>query len=242
MKKAILAEILRAVSGLSFLAVLLFLFLIPFFILIQTSDMDAFASMSAAEASTKFYEPVGAAFITVMFLSSYSVTREFYYNSIDHTLIQTGTRRLLTAKVTANAVVGAVLTLVLAIIWALAGMWWLGSQGQSFIVTSSTLAVALSSLLCCVPASLIGCLLGWLVRNYYVTTAVVFLLPLAIEMPLRTIAPEIVRFLPGSAMSGVMGFSTQEGLFPWPASLLVAALWGVVVIVTAWVLERRRDV
>lgn len=242
MRKAIFAEVLRAVSGLSFLAVLLFLFLIPFFVLIQTNEMDAFASMTSTEASLEFYEPVGATFITVMFLSSYSVTREFYYNSIDHTLIQAGTRRLLTAKVVANAIVGVVLTLFLAIIWALIGTWWMDSQGQSFTVTSSTIAVAISSVLSCVPAALIGCLLGWLVRNYYVTTAIVLLLPLAVEMPLRTIAPEIVRFLPGSAMSGIAGFTTQEGLFPWPVSLLVAALWGVVVIVATWFLERRRDV
>ncbi|MGO4453413.1 hypothetical protein [Arthrobacter sp. RAF14] len=242
MRKTIVAELLRSVSGLSFLAVVLFLFLIPFFVLIQTNDMDSFASMSDLEASRAFYRPVGAGFITTAFLASYAVTREFYYQSIDRSLIQAGTWRLLLSKMVASSITGLGLALLLAVVWPLIGSWWFSTMGHTFVLDQGTFTVGLGTLLSCLPASAFGCLLGWAIRNYYVTTAVVFVLPLAVEFPLRAAAPDLAKLLPNNALSGLAGFTAQDSTLGWWSCLLVASAWIVLVAVTVWTLERRRDI
>ncbi|MBK0422451.1 hypothetical protein JD292_10245 [Leucobacter sp. CSA2] len=160
MRRAVAAELLRAVSGFSFIAAALYFFLIPFFVLTQTSGFDGLSGVSSVEASHAFFRPAGSISIATASIAASSVTREFYYESIDRSLILNGKRQLLLAKVAATAIVGAGMSLFLLAAWSAIGLIWLRNPGLSLVFDEVTLEVGLGMVSASLPAVAFGCLLA----------------------------------------------------------------------------------
>lgn len=93
MRNAIRSEALRAVSGLSVLPVYLVALLMPVFVLVSDGSRFEFAGVDPGTATGRLLEPLAWSVVSAAFVGAYSVTREYYYGSMDRTLTGVGFRR-----------------------------------------------------------------------------------------------------------------------------------------------------
>lgn len=234
MTAAVRAELLRTVSGTALLAVPAFAVLVPLMMLVVAPG----GRPSADSATVGVYSACAASFVTAMFLGSYSVTREFYYGSLERALVVVRRADLLRAKAAASALVSAVLGAATAAGWLAVTAIIVTSNGSSFDPSRSMGSLALGSIVSSLLGGVLGSAVGWVTRNYYAACVVVLGVPFAVELPLLTTAPEIARFLPSGALAGIAA-PEHLGLLPSPLALLVALAWCALAGAAAWVVTMR---
>ncbi|MBF4461837.1 MULTISPECIES: hypothetical protein [unclassified Rathayibacter] len=235
MSAAIRAEVLRAVSGSAGWAVAAYAVLVPFMLLIVAPGGSAASSPTLA-----VYSACAASFVAAMFLGSYGVTREYYDGSIGRALVLTRTRELLVAKAVAAALVSFVLGVIASVVWLGPTAIVLGSNGVEFAPGAELVPVAIGSAAASTVGGVLGSMIGWLTRNYYVASAIVLGIPFAVELPLLSSAPEIERFLPSGALAA-LGAPQGLGLLPPVAAAGVAAAWCLLAGAAAWATMRGRE-
>ncbi|WP_130178137.1 hypothetical protein [Cryobacterium sp. SO1] len=87
MISAIRSESLRSVSGLSLSAVYLLAIIVPVVVLTSDHSLTDLDGLSAGAATAQLLQPLAWSFITASFVGAYTVTREYYYESMDRTLV-----------------------------------------------------------------------------------------------------------------------------------------------------------
>ncbi|SOE01717.1 hypothetical protein SAMN06295924_10112 [Rathayibacter rathayi NCPPB 2980 = VKM Ac-1601] len=240
MLNAIRSETLRSISGLAFLAVLAFAVMIPALLLNSLVGSDVLKALPAPDASARVFSITASSFVVSMFVGSYSVTREYYYGSLDRSRVLFSPRRLFWAKVIASVLTSVALAAVLGVAWVAVSVWLMSEQGVDFIYSFAITRIFVGSLVASALGAIIGHGVGWAVRNYYVACALVLAIPLAAELPLLLNAPDVEKFLPSGAAAGVTNVAGLDVL-PVVAAFAVSLLWAAGATVLGLILATRRQ-
>ncbi|MFE0022993.1 hypothetical protein [Amycolatopsis sp. NPDC059021] len=242
MRDAIRSEILKARSGFWMLAVFAYALLMPALLLANApkSTVDT----SAVDAATGTHLLLGflaSCPVAAMFLGCWLVTREYYYKSVVRTVLANRRADVYLGKLIAGAAGGLAVGIVGAAGWAVIVTLVLRADTRSFVMDARTWQMLAGCVVACALAGPWGVAVGWIVPNYYVGTGIAILLPLGVELPLLLNYPDVARFLPATALAGIIR-TPIDGVLPPVLGVLVylpvlaAASW------LGWVLFRRREV
>lgn len=240
MRQTIRSEALRAVSGSSILAVYLVAVLMPVFVLVSDGSRFDLAGLDSAAATSLLLEPLAWSAISAAFVGAYGVTRECYYGSMDRTLTGVGFPRAFAAKLVAGALVAVALSVCIFVIWTVGVSVLLAQEGLTLALAGGTWRIYAGALLGVVLGAFIGGAIGWITRNYYVTAAIVLVLPMAVEFALLRTAPELARFSPGLALAALGVPRYQDKLLEFAPALGIALAWAVALVAVAWGMGRKR--
>ncbi|MEW1660657.1 hypothetical protein [Streptomyces sp. NPDC093707] len=240
MSEALRAELLKTRSGSAMIIMFGYAITLPGLLLYGGSSIGELRPLDDHTATHAVFALAASCTIAAMFLGSYIVTREYYYKSILRSMLMHGRSRVFLSKATAAATGGALAGALGTAVW-LAGSWAvLRSQGRTFTPDPHIWQSATGILLGSALAGLWGAAIGWILRGYYVTTVVVMILPLTVELPLLLNATAVEKWLPGGALAGLAQVPV-DGLLPVPASALVLAAWTSAATIVAGRLLRRRE-
>lgn len=237
---AVKAELLRSVSGVAMLGVASFVLLLPALMVSVGPPLDGLRDLDDGAATKTVFGLIASAGIAAMYLGSYSVTREYHYRSMPRSLAIASLRRVLLAKTVASALAAAGLSVIGLVVWAIVTSMLLQAYGRELVLGDAFWRIATSTLFVAVCGAAIGVGVGWLVKNYYVASGIVLLIPTMIEAPLLLNAPAVERYLPVGAIAGTAALPV-EGLLPGWGSAAVLLGWALAVTVLAAVIVRRRE-
>lgn len=232
------AELLRQVSGWSSWGVVVFVVAIPAYVAIQSPLLPQALSGNGGPTNG-MWAVLGWSPVTAMFLGSLAVTREFYYSTMEHTVVLSKASEVLRAKLIATAIGGALIGLVTSslgvLVWGAAAPgflahWTLGDQ----------LAETAGAVVACALAGVIGVCVGWVVENYYLATAIVLAGPLGLEIWLAGQGWPGVDYLPATALSHV-AHPVGATIITWLSAVGVTLLWTVALLALALITERIRS-
>ncbi|MBD8478378.1 ABC transporter permease [Microbacterium sp. CFBP 8794] len=240
MRAAVRAEMLRAHSGFSTMAVVVLALFIPVIVLTSDDTLGKMNVLDARRATLLVVAPLAWSFVAAAFAGSFSVTREYYYGSMSRSATQVGFARLFAGKALAAMVTGLVLTAGLAMVWAGVVVAVLGVNGLTPVFSSGVIRTLVGALLGAVAGALLGTAVGWIAGNYYAAAAVVLAGPTALELALLGTAPDMARFLPGLSLAALADPQNHLNLLPAVAAVLVATAWTVLLSALAWIVGRRR--
>lgn len=239
MRGMIHGEMLRSVSGPSVLAVYLVGVLMPLFVLVSDGSRFDLDGVAAGTATARLLEPLAWSVISAAFVSSYAVTREYYYASMDRTLTAVGFRRAFGGKLVAGVGVAVILSLCVFALWTAGVFVFLAHEGVAPTLTPEVGRIYAGSLAGAVLGALIGGAIGWITQNYYATAIIVLVFPMALEFALLRTAPEVAKFSPGLAIAaiGVPGY--QDKLLDLAPAVAVGLTWTLALLLAAWIRGRR---
>lgn len=240
MKRTIRSEVLRSVSGLSVSAVYLVAFLMPVFVLFSDGTRLDVAGVSADAATTRLLEPLAWSAISAAFVAAYGVTREYYYSSMDRTLTGVGFPAAFSGKLVGGALVAIVLSVCVSAVWTAGVSVVLMREGLALAFTQEAWRIYAGALVGAILGAVIGGAIGWIARNYYVTAAVILVLPMVVELALLRTAPDIAKFSPGLVLAALSVPGYQGRLLEFAPALGIGLAWAAGLTVLAWVRERRR--
>lgn len=234
------SELRRCFSGYAMLVIAAFAILLPSMALGLGPSLDGLRAIDDTLATRIVFGLIASAGIMAMYAGSFSVSREYYYRSIERSFVMGSRRRVFVAKFGASMLTTVLIAVVAMVLWAAVTAVLLGVNGRQLDVGPAFWGIAGGTVLIVVLASVLGVAVGWILRNYYLTTAVVLLIPTMIESPLLFSAPEIERFLPLGAFAGLTG-APIDGLLPWWGSALVLLGWSTAAVIGAVIAVRRRE-
>lgn len=240
MKGIIHSEVLRAVSGHSVLAVYVVAVLMPAFVLFSDGSRFDLDGLESGAATTGFLEPLAWVAISAAFIGAYGVTRECYYASMDRTLTGVGFPRAFSGKLVAGTLIALAVSICIFVLWTAGVAVILAQNGLALSLTSDAWRIYGGALIGVVLGALIGGAIGWITRNYYVTAAVILVLPMVLEFALLRTAPELARFSPGLVLAAVSVPGYQDRLLDFAAALGIGIAWAVGLVTAAWFRGRRR--
>lgn len=240
MRAAVRSELLRAVSGNSIVPVYLVALLMPAFVLFSDGRGLDFTGIDPAAVSLRLLEPLAWSGVSAAFVAAYSVTRECYYRSMDRTLTAVGSPRTFAGKLIAGALVAVALTVVIFAVWTTGVSVALMQDGLSLELTSEAWRGYAGAMGSAILGAFIGGAVGWITRNYYVTAAIVLILPLVVELALLRSAPEVAKFSPGLVLAALSIPEHQDTLLGFLPALCLGLAWTVGLVVVAWLRERGR--
>jgi ABC-2 type transport system permease protein len=170
---------------------------------------------------------------------------EFRFQTATGTFLVTpDRRRVLTAKLAASSLVGAVLGAACSLLALLIAVPLLQQRGVDVASHGWSVAAVLGGCIAGTAISgLVGVGLGALLRNQTLAIVVTLVWLFLVEGMLITFAPEVGRWLPGGAASALSGADTGKGdLLPaWGAALLFTA-YGCAFAAAGSRLVLRRDI
>lgn len=241
MADALRAELLKARSGFWLLAVLAFALLLPLFAWKFTGSSIDLDGSDSATATRQLLGFLGLCPLAASFLGCYLVTREYYYKSIERTVLLHRRIDTFAAKCVAGAVGGLAVGVIGAGGWSLVVGLVLNDHQLVFDAGTQTWLTLICSVLACVFAGAFGIMIGWILPNYYQATGVSLMLPMVVEVPLLLLSPDVARFLPNTAFAAIAR-TPVPGLFSVPVSVAIVLVWLAVVAFTGWRLFARREI
>lgn len=239
MTAVIRSELLRSVSGFSVLAIFLVAVLLPVYVLCSDGSHFDLAGLEPAAATLQVLQPLAWTALSAAFVGAYTVTREYYYGSMDRTLVAVGFRRAFAGKLVAGALVAVGTSLVICVLWTAAAAILLIREGQSFVLGDDAWGMYGGALVGAVLGALLGGAIGWITRNYYVTAAILLAYPLTVEFALLRTAPEVARYSPGLVLAAIGAPAYQGRLLDLLPALGVALVWTGGLVGIAWARGRR---
>lgn len=240
MKGIIHSEVVRAVSGSSVLAVYVVAVLMPAFVLFSDGSRFDLEGLESGAATAGLLEPLAWCAVSAAFIGAYGVTRECYYASMDRTLTGVGFRRAFSGKLVAGTLIALAVSICIFVVWTAGVSIILLRSGLSLSLTSDAWRIYGGALVGVVLGALIGGAIGWIARNYYVTAAIVLVLPMVLELALLRTAPELARFSPGLVLAAVSVPGYQDRLLDFVPALGIAIAWAAGLVAVAWFRGSRR--
>jgi hypothetical protein len=240
MRAAVRAELLRARSGFSTIAVVALALFIPVIVLTSDDTLGEMNVLDARRATLLVVAPLAWSFVAAAFAGAFSVTREYYYGSMSRSVTQVGFARLFLSKSLAAAVTGLVLAVGVGIVWGGVVAAVLGVNGMTPVVSGGVVRTIVGSVPGAVIGAVLGTAVGWIARNYYAAAAVVLAGPTALELALLGTSPDTARVLPGLSLAALGTPQNHPDLLPPATAVLVAAVWTVLASASAWMVARRR--
>ncbi|WP_067194289.1 ABC transporter permease [Microbacterium sp. XT11] len=239
MRGVIRSEMLRSISGPSVLAVYLVAVLVPAFVLLSDGSRFDLTGVDPATATARLLQPLAWTAISAAFVGSYSVTREYYYGSMDRSLTGLGLRRAFVGKLIAGVLTALALSACIFVIWTAGVSFFLTRDGLALVLTGETWRSYAGALAGSVLGALMGSAIGWATRNYYTTAIIVLVFPLAVEFALLRNTPEVARFSPGLALVAMSVPQYQGRLLAFAPALGVGLAWTLGLMAVAWFWRRR---
>ena len=242
MTNAIRSELLRSMSGLSIVPVYLIALLMPAFVLFSDGGRLELAGLDSGAATTLLLQPLAWSAIAAAFVGAYGVTRECYYTSLERTLTAVGYRDSFIGKLVAGALAAVAVSAVIMAVWTAGVGFFLARNGLAPVLTPDAWRIYSGALGGALLGALLGGAVGWITRNYYVTAAVVLVVPMVVEFALLRTAPEVAKYSPGLVLAALSVPGHQGRLLDSLPALGVGLAWTVASIAVAWVCGRRRRV
>ncbi|MBN9130616.1 MAG: hypothetical protein J0I04_13360 [Paenarthrobacter ureafaciens] len=218
------SELLRFFSGYSFLGVLGFSILIPWFVSNFLGWPSTAGGLTVVENARIFWALAATMAIVSVFAGSYVVSREAHYGTLKRSVVMCGLTRLVLIKYAAAVAVALIVALAGTGLWAASLMLWSTPEARAGVLVPDAWRFLPGVLLASVLGGVWGCSLGWIIRHYYATTVAAMLVPLAVELPLLANSSEVARWLPSGALAGISSVPF-EGLLPPIQASLVFLAW-----------------
>lgn len=197
-----------------------------------------------AAAMRNLYAQAGQAILFALVLGILAITSEYRHKTITATLLATPRRdKLVLAKMAAAAIFGAAIGLLCVAVTAVmvgVGVVWLDIGP---VVWADVARIAGGAIVGCAVYAALGVGFGSLVRNQIAAILIALVWVLVVEGLLVTFIPEVGRWLPGGALSGVLqaeAFTRSSYLAVLPATLVLLGYVAVFGAVGAQ--SMRRDV
>ncbi|MFI6769411.1 hypothetical protein [Streptomyces sp. NPDC050355] len=241
MRDAIRAELLKARGSWWMLFGLAYAYLMPAMCYSYAPDSviatDGADSAAATRTLLAFLTAVPVASI---FLANWGIAKEYFYRSLPRTALTQRRIDGYVAKYVSGAAQGLVVGVLGTTAWSVSTWIILEQRHQSFDLGAATWQTLVLTVVASVLAGPWGVTLGYLLPNYWTTTAAALIAPFALELPLMLHAPSIGRFLPVSTLAGVVQ-PPIPGLLPPLAAAVASLLWIAASLLGGWRLFRRRD-
>lgn len=206
-----------------------------------TSDNDVYNVFTSS----------GTAYVVVFVLGVLGVTTEYRYQTITPTVLTTPSRwTLVTAKMIAYALLGALYALVCVIVQLAVALPWLSTKHISVSLTQKHIPAALLGVFLVVALfGIVGLGIGALLRNQIVAVSVGVIFLLVIQNVLVAIPGVKYAFpyLPGGAVASiftVVGSRDANGatLLPPAGGVVVLVLWAFVPAILGAMFTLNRDI
>ena len=180
----------------------------------------------------------------ILLLGVTGMAGEWRHRTITSSVLAAPDRvRLLTAKVIAYAVAGAVLSLIVTVALMALGTLILSLRDETTLGLADLVDVLWRNLLVAALLGAFGVCVGGIVRNQIVAIVGLLVFAFALEPALLNLALEVGRFGPTTgAPSGIIGINPVDNgelLEPVVALLVMIGWVGLGFGITAWMLKRR---
>ena len=232
------AELLKARSAPTLVSMFSLVVAPPLVLVFMTGALDAVGAGDAA--ATRAMLAAGATgAVGCSFFGSYLVTKDDYYRAMDRSFLLASPSVVVTVRVAAAAILGFAFALVGAVVWTVITAVVLVVRGGALVLEDGGAAILCGSVAAGTLAAVLGCGVGWLVRNYYVAVLVLLVLPPIVGVPMLSRVREVERFLPVGAAAGLSG-APIDGLLSPPLAGLVLLAWATSAVFAGWAAVRRR--
>jgi ABC-2 type transport system permease protein len=214
----------------------------------------ALVNWSAQEATRADGLAAAASFwgMLVVVLGVLIVTNEYRHGTITTTFLAEPRReRVLAAKLAAALIAGAAIALAAAAVIALVALPWLAAKGQPLAVDGETILVLGRLVLAFALSAAFGAAVGAIIQSQVGTIVGVLVWGLIVESIIGLVAAQIFttlgepdpvsRYLPGSAIGGIVGGLGDEFLLGPGRAALVALAYVAGLSLLGAVAVRLRD-
>ncbi|MEO6886384.1 MAG: hypothetical protein ABI232_08895 [Jatrophihabitantaceae bacterium] len=219
--------------------------------LLVVAQMASNSVKSGADVAGMFTSSV-TAYVPVFVLGVLGVTTEFRYQTITPTVLGTPSRwSLISAKMIAYAIVGALYALVCVAVQLAVAVPWLAAKNINYSLGSDDIPHALIGVFAVVALfGIIGLGAGALLRNQIVAVTVGVLFLLVLQQILVAIpgVKHAYPFLPGGAMSSILATTGSDKSFngvtllPIGGGIVVLLLWAFVPAIIGASVTMNRDI
>lgn len=206
-------------------------------------------ALSDPGAMRNLLATMGSAQVVALILGILGFTAEYRHGTITDTFLTEPRRGLLiTAKALAYALTGVLLAVVTSAVSLALILVMLPSREHAAIEANDVLLVFAAVVLTYVLYAILGVALGALVTNQIAAIVIAVLWVLLIESLIVTIWPDVGKWLPGGAASGVMNMQATSvtgvgtDLLPLPLAVAVLLGYAVVFSAAAALTTLRRDI
>ncbi len=237
---AIRSELLRSVSGLSLWAVYLLTIMVPVAVFSPNDSLAVIDEADPGMATARLLAPLAWSFVYAGFIGAYAVTREYYYDSMDRTLVELGFLRAFWGKLIAGSIMAMVLAICMFCIWTIVAFFILNQHGLPLTLTAEVWRIYGGALLGVFLGAIIGGAIGWITRNYYLGAIIVLAFPLAIEFAWLGSSPGVAKFSLGLSLAALSVPGFKNELLEMAPAMGIACVWAAGLVVLAWFLGRRR--
>ncbi|MFS0894804.1 hypothetical protein [Microbacterium sp. 179-I 3D3 NHS] len=239
MPRQLRSDLVKAMSAPTLITLSSLVIVVPVLIVFMTGLIDRLRFDDAATATQTLLAIGVSGALGCAFYGSYLVTRDEYYRGMDRNFLMAPASIVFASRVIVAAIVGAGLAIVGFLVWSVVTGFILADRGASFVFSPEVAALALGDVVAGAVAAVIGCSVGWVVRNYYVTVVVLLVLPAMVAPLMLDRARDVERFLPVGAVAGLGGVQL-DGLLGQVTAGLVLVGWAALFVAVAWLVLRRR--
>ncbi|PPG67583.1 hypothetical protein C5C31_09280 [Rathayibacter rathayi] len=233
------AELVKARSGPTLLGMFSFVIVAPLLVVYAAGVIDAIDFQQPAVATRSLLAVGVAGVLGCAFFGSYFVTRDYYYRAIERSFLMAPAGIVFATKIAAAAIFGLLFALVGFAVWTGVTAYIVQNHGSEFVLGGAVVPILVGYLLAGALTGIIGCGVGWLVRNYYVAVLGLLILPSILGVPLLSRVREVERFLPVGASAG-LGDVQLDGLLSQGLAGLVMVGWATLAVIAGWIMLRRR--
>jgi ABC-2 type transport system permease protein len=146
-------------------------------------------------------------------------------------------------KLVVHAIIGALLGVVVGLAVLLLAAVWLDARDIDMAVSGAMIGQVLGGwALSCGLSAALGVAIGALLRNQVAAIVIPLVVFFVLEPAIAFLSEDVVRFLPGIALTGTNGDRAFDDALPMLVSGLVALAYIVVLMGAAIAITQRRDV
>lgn len=233
------ADFVKAMSAPTLFTLSSLVIVAPVLILFMTGLIDSLSFGDSSQATRTLLAIGVAGALGCAFYGSYLVTRDHYYKAMDRNFLMAPAGIVFFSRIIIAGIVGAGLSAIGVVVWVLVIASVLANHESSFAFTPELISIAAGSVLAGMLAAVIGCSVGWIVRNYYLTVVVLLVLPAIVAPPMLSRVLEVEKFLLVGAVAGLGGVQLG-GLLGQVLAGLVLAGWAGIFVLIGWLVLRRR--
>lgn len=208
-------------------------------------DFDQSFALDTDEGVRNVFSSAGAGSIFVLVLGILGMTSEFRHGTMTETFLVTPERgRVVLAKMVVYAGVGLVFAVVASVATVALALPRLAAEGVDVSLTDPDLArVLIGVVISTAIYGLLGVAVGALIRNSIAAVIVALAWTFVVEGLLIAVLPEVGKWLPGGAVSAVVGQSVPDGELLGPVvGGLVLVAYGIAFAVIGTRFVVRRDI
>jgi len=183
------------------------------------------------EAMQQLWSTMGSAAIVALILGILSFTEQYRHETITDTFLTAPRRsRVILAKSAVYAILGAILAVLTCVTAGVLIMITLAGRAHAPYDTGMILQMAVGVILCYMLYAILGVAIGALIINQIAAIVIALLWVMLIESLIVALKPEVGKWMPGGAASGILNSVSPTGAALLPAWLATIVLIGYAVV------------